>query len=274
MRKLRTYIIILLVLQAAAAAAGSLRNVMPPYLRGFQETVQRQAEKYPEYFHLSGGAAEKKIALTFDDGPHKSNTPLILDILKSRDIKATFFVLGENVKKHPEIIHRINEAGHQIGNHSKTHSDLRNLTNEEILKTELDPTSHLIEAITGTYPKFMRPPYGALRDESIEFLGELGWQIINWSIDSFDWDQAENEAEEILSKIEEYHHPGAIILLHCSGPNTALALPKIISLLETQDYDFVTVEELLKPKDKNTAFFKQLPKVKELLRFFPTKLSR
>lgn len=246
MKRSLVYLLILLILlPPTVGAAGYLKNEMPPHLRDFQETIGAQAQKYPEYFHLSGNTPEKKIALTFDDGPHGKNTPLILDILKEQEVKATFFVLGERVQQYHEIVHRIIQEGHQIGNHSFSHSDLRQYTSDAILQTELNPTSQLIGEITGVYPKYMRAPYGALSDGSIEFIGQQGWHIINWSIDSFDWDQTENDVEKIVNKIARYHHSGAIILFHCNGRNTVEALPKIITLLQILDYDLVTVEELL-----------------------------
>jgi len=104
---------------------------------------------------------EKKVlALTFDDGPDKQNIPLLLDILKSEGVRATFFVLGHQVKKYVETTKRVINEGHQLANHSWSHPDFLKLDNEKIVKRELLLTSKIIEKISGNYPLFMRPPYG------------------------------------------------------------------------------------------------------------------
>ncbi|NLJ79821.1 MAG: polysaccharide deacetylase family protein [Firmicutes bacterium] len=187
----------------------------------------------------------RKIALTFDDGPDRINTPKILDILETENAAATFFVVGEKVERYPEVIERIFQAGHLIANHSRTHADLSGLFNEEIIELELDPTSKAVEKITGYYPKIMRPPYGSLRPDSVRFLEEAGWQIVRWSLDTFDWDKERNQPEEITERIALQHHPNAIILMHCNGWETVEALPAIINTLRAAGYDFVTVSQLL-----------------------------
>ncbi|HHY10693.1 MAG TPA: polysaccharide deacetylase family protein [Firmicutes bacterium] len=186
-----------------------------------------------------------KVALTFDDGPDRTNTPKILDILKEEKVVATFFVLGQKVEWFSEITERIFEEGHLLANHSRTHVELSKLTNEEIVSDELDPTSAAVEKITGFYPKIMRPPYGSLRADSVHFLRAAGWHIVRWSLDTFDWDKKRNEPEEIIQRVKENHHPNAIILMHCNGPETAAALPGVIASLRDLGYSFVDVLELL-----------------------------
>ena len=186
-----------------------------------------------------------KVALTFDDGPDGRYTGRILDILKTEDVPATFFVVGEAVERYPETLKRIFNEGHLIANHSRTHADLSGLFNEEIIELELDPTSKAVEKITGYYPKIMRPPYGSLRPDSVRFLEEAGWQIVRWSLDTFDWDKERNQPEEITERIALQHHPNAIILMHCNGWETVEALPAIINTLRAAGYDFVTVSQLL-----------------------------
>ena len=164
----------------------------------------------------------RKVALTFDDGPAATYTSRILDILKSEDVLATFFVLGTNVERFPELTTRIFDEGHLIANHSHTHADFAHLTNEEI----------------------MRPPYGSLREDSVSRIRELGWRIVRWSLDTFDWDSRRNSPEQILSRIQTQHHPNAIVLMHCNGPTTTRVLPDIIKTLRELGYEFVTVTEL------------------------------
>lgn len=188
--------------------------------------------------------APRQIALTFDDGPDRINTPKILDILRDEQVRATFFVLGEKVERFPDITRRIYNEGHLIANHSHTHTDLAELTNEEILVLELEPTSIAVERITGYYPLIMRPPYGSLHQDSVAYLRQNGWQIVRWSLDTFDWDSTRNSPEEILERIMTQHHHRAIVLMHCNGPTTIQALPEVIKFLREMDYEFVTVNEL------------------------------
>lgn len=186
----------------------------------------------------------KKVALTFDDGPDLHNTPKILDILKTEEVLATFFVVGNQVERYPEMVMRMFEEGHLIANHSRTHTDFDDLTNEEIITLELGPTSKAVEQLTGYYPMVMRPPYGSLRIDSVGFLRELGWRIVRWSLDTFDWDSSRNKPEQILGRIQAHHHANAIILMHCNGPATTRALPGVIKTLRELGYEFVTVSML------------------------------
>ncbi|MCK9525815.1 MAG: polysaccharide deacetylase family protein [Limnochordia bacterium] len=245
--------IVLLVAIASVPGLGAdsptLRNDMPQYLKSFQMTVNRQVRAYPDSYFLSGPEDELVIALTFDDGPDGKNTALLLDLLAEEEVSATFFVLGEQALQYPDLLRRIASEGHELGNHSFSHPDMRKLTNEHILQEELESTSQLITDLTGLAPMLMRPPYGALRDETIEFLAEGGWTIINWSIDSFDWDTEQNSASEITQKVLKYRHPGAIVLMHTGDglDGTITALPAIIASLREEGYRFVTISQLLAP---------------------------
>lgn len=185
-----------------------------------------------------------KVALTFDDGPDGRYTGRILDILKTEDVPATFFVVGEAVERYPETLKRIFNEGHLIANHSRTHADFALLDNEDILTTELIPTSRAVEKITGYFPLIMRPPYGSLRQDSVQFVRESGWKIVRWSLDTFDWDSTQNSPEQILNRIQTLHHRGAIILMHCNGPATTRVLPDLIKMLRDLGYEFVRVNEL------------------------------
>lgn len=186
----------------------------------------------------------RKVALTFDDGPDAYYTSTILDILLAEGVQATFFVVGEYVERHPELVVRMFNEGHVIANHSNTHKDLGLLSNEDIINLELDPTSKLIESLTGFYPMIMRPPYGSLRADSVHYLKEAGWQIVRWSLDTFDWDSRRNQPEQIITRIQGQHHNRAIVLMHCNGPATTRVLPDIIKTLRDLGYEFVTVTQL------------------------------
>jgi polysaccharide deacetylase family sporulation protein PdaB len=195
--------------------------------------------------------AGQEVALTFDDGPDDKYTPLILDILKKYKIKATFFVVGDHVQKYPEMIKRISEEGHVIGNHSWDHADLVKLQNNKI-EDEIINTDELVKRYTGRSPTLFRAPYGALSPDVIRDATSSGHQIIGWSVDTLDWDG--KSVQQIVNNVKKEVHPGAIILQHCAGGkhgnlnNTVQALPMIISFLKQKGYSFVTVNELISAK--------------------------
>jgi len=190
--------------------------------------------------------SQNKIALTFDDGPHSKNTEVILDILKKYGIKATFFVIGENACKYPEIVLREIEEGHEIGNHTYYHKNMRN-TNEELLYKELTMVEDTLTSICGNYStKLFRPPEGFYNKCIIETALEKNYNIILWTIDTEDW--RHKSADEIEKCILGNIKAGAIILCHdfVSGSSyTAEAMDRVIPKLIEDGYVFVTVSELI-----------------------------
>lgn len=230
-----------------------LRNeFLDSILIEFKETVERQAREYPEYFYLHSPSNEKRIALTFDDGPDGKYTPEILDVLKEYNVKATFFLLGQNMEHNPEMTRRIVDEGHAVGNHSYSHPDFRYLKVEDAHQKQVIKTQQVFEDILGFRPAFFRPPYGAVTDEQIRVLCEES-MIINWSIETFDWSDTQNSPEKILNRIKRYHHGGAVILMHSAGgdrSNTIAVLPQIIEFLQNEGYELVTIDEMF--DNKNT----------------------
>ena len=181
----------------------------------------------------------KKIALTFDDGPHPTYTPLLLDGLAKRKVKATFFITGENAEAYPELVKRMQEEGHLIGNHTYSHIQLTQ-GNREKFKGELIKTNEIIEEITGQGVTYVRPPYGSW-DKSFE--KELNMIPVLWNIDPLDW--CCNDASCVIRKVESAAGEDAIILLHDSYPSTVTAALQIVDDLQQRGYVFVTVEEIL-----------------------------
>lgn len=180
-----------------------------------------------------------KIALTFDDGPHPYYTEQILDGLKKRGIKATFFVTGMNVEKYPEIIKRMYEEGHVIGNHTFYHTQLTS-RNRDKFKEELIRTNAAISEITGEDVIYVRPPYGSW-DKSFET--ELNMFPVLWTVDPLDWCSTNVACitSNVVKKVEE----NDIILMHDYYPSTVTAALNIIDELTKEGYTFVTVEEIL-----------------------------
>lgn len=185
-------------------------------------------------------AAEKpKIALTFDDGPNPECTGTLLDGLKRRGVKATFFVLGSNVKKYPELTKRISEEGHLIGNHTYGHIEM-NKVSEEKAKKEIKKANKEVYKITGKYPEYIRPPYGEC---SRKLEDSLDMILVRWTIDPLDW-KTEN-TDEIVNRVVTEAEENAIILLHDCYDSSVDAAFQIIDTLEKEGYEFVTVDELL-----------------------------
>ncbi len=181
----------------------------------------------------------KKIALTFDDGPHPKYTELLLDGLKERNVAATFFVTGENAEKYPEIIRREQEEGHLIGNHTYSHIQLTS-RNRETFREELVKTNGILEGITGEKVSFVRPPYGSW-DKSFE--KELNMFPVLWNIDPLDW--CSHNADCIAARVVEKAGDGDIILMHDYYETSVTAALEVVDALQKRGFQFVTVEEIL-----------------------------
>ncbi len=193
--------------------------------------------------------AKKLVALTFDDGPEARYTPRILDELKKKGVPATFFVMGKQVQSYPEIMKRIVNEGHGIGNHTWSHPNLAKTWTGKV-KEEIHLTQHELQRVTGRKPDIFRPPFGQLTKSDLFILHELGMKNIMWSVDTLDWSGL--SAEEIVDIVERDITPGGIVLQHnFQFGNTALlegtveAIPKIIDELRARGYTFVTVQTLL-----------------------------
>ncbi len=184
-------------------------------------------------------AETKKIALTFDDGPHPRYTQKLLDGLKERGVKATFFLLGTNIEGNEEIIKRMAEEGHLIGNHTYYHVDITKLSQEEACREILD-TSKQITAITGQPVEYIRPPFGNW-DKELEC--EVMMLPIFWSVDTLDW--TTKNTDQIVQKVVKNIEENDIILMHDSYDSTVLAALRIIDLLQADGYEFVTADELI-----------------------------
>lgn len=181
----------------------------------------------------------RKIALTFDDGPHPFYTEQLLDGLKERNVKATFFVTGEHAELHPDIIERMNEEGHLIGNHTYSHIQL-NSGNRDEFKNQIIKTNEIINEITGKEVLYIRPPYGTW-DKKFET--ELNMFPVLWTVDPLDW--SSSNATRITDKVVSKADENDIILLHDYYESTVTAALSIIDELQKEGYEFVTVDEIL-----------------------------
>jgi len=189
----------------------------------------------------SGPSDSNQIALTFDDGPHPTITPKILDELRKRKIHATFFVLGDRVRMYPWIAQQIIAEGHEIGNHTYNHRLLTSLS-YEAAEREITETHQLIKSLTGYETTLFRPPYGALRPDIKLLLNEKKFKVIMWSVDPKDWQV--RDSERILTHVINHTRRGSIILCHDINKSTLEALPNMLDLLLEQGYEFTTVNKL------------------------------
>jgi peptidoglycan/xylan/chitin deacetylase (PgdA/CDA1 family) len=183
------------------------------------------------------------IAMTFDDGPSPGNTTRLLDILKQRNIKVTFFMIGPNVVAHPEIARRALAEGHEIGNHSWTHPQLSKLSDQRVTE-EITKTQEAITNACGFTPTLLRPPYGAITKRQREWIeNQFGLSVILWSVDPLDWKRP--GASVITQRILSGAQSGAIILSHDIHQQTVDAMPATLDALLAKGYKFVTVSELI-----------------------------
>ena len=181
----------------------------------------------------------KYIALTFDDGPSRKYTPILLDGLKERGVHATFFLMGKNIEGEEDIVKRMSEEGHLIGNHSYEHIQLTKAGAKAVCEA-VEHTQEQIEAITGKRPEYIRPPYGDWNEELEE---EIGMTPVLWSLDSLDWKL--KDTGKIIRQVLKDVKDGDIILLHDIFPSSVEAALELIDILQKEGYVFVTADELL-----------------------------
>ena len=180
-----------------------------------------------------------KVALTFDDGPHRIYTKNLLDGLRERGVKATFFVVGENIPGNEDLIRQMEEDGHLIGNHTYDHADISKLSDEENCR-ELQKTSDLIKEITGHGTAYVRPPFGNWKDTMDCRITMIS---VKWTIDTLDWKN--RNVREIIGKVMQQISDHDIILMHDYYETSVEAALQIVDRLLEEGYEFVTVEDLI-----------------------------
>ena len=184
------------------------------------------------------------VALTFDDGPDPQNTPFILEVLSRYQAKATFFVVGEWVDKHPDLVRQAAAAGHQIASHSYSHRNVAGKSMEQI-RGEIQATEDAVFKAAGVRPNCFRPPYGRLNSRMLQVLVDKEYGVVLWSLDSLDWKLG--SAAQIANLVVQEAKPGDIVLMHDGGgprPRTIKALDTILRQLSAKGFHFVTLDEL------------------------------
>lgn len=214
---------------------------------GTQPTGTASADQLKEYnAYYVGDAGEKKIYLTFDCGYENGNSPAILDALKKHNAPATFFVVGHFLESAPEIVKRMVEDGHTVGNHTYHHYDMSKISDPAVFEKEMDDVRALFKETTGTeMAMYYRPPQGKYSEENLQMAKDLGYSTFFWSLAYVDWNvDAQPSHEEAFSKLTGRIHPGAVVLLHNTSKTNGEILDELLTKWEEMGYTFGKLEEL------------------------------
>src|SRR5437899_3712496 len=223
----------------ATRVLGADKEITPRAL----EKSERNAPTEPSITFSSVHVDGPYIAMTFDDGPSATLTPKLLDILAAHHMKVTFFVLGEMVAEHPEILARAAREGHEIASHSWSHPNFAKMSQEGV-RSQLQRTDDEIKSTTGKRPTLFRPPYGSITEREKRWIhDEFGYDIILWDVDPLDWKRPGPAV--VRNRILKETRPGSIVLSHDIHPGTIEAMPSTFDQLEAKGFKFVTVSELI-----------------------------
>ena len=186
--------------------------------------------------------ANKVVSLTFDAAWRDEDTPILIDILKKYNVRATFFVVGEWTDRCADSVKALHEAGHEIMNHSDTHPNMPKLSRDKMI-AEINTCNDKIQALTGVRPTLFRAPYGDYDNALIETVESMGMYCIQWDVDSLDW--KDPPVSDIVRRVTSQVSSGSIVLFHNAAANTPAALPSIIEGLQAQGYSFLPVSEMI-----------------------------
>lgn len=218
---------------------------------------QESLEKYPEKIFFDGKVLEKEghktIALTFDDGPDFKYTPQILKILAGEKVKATFYLQGMFIRRHPEVVKQIATDGHEIALHSYDHINLKRIPDpKKAYKDQAAQTNRELERLGLPPSRIYRPAEGSITDSQVKEFARQGLVVTNWSIDTFDWQKP--SSSKIRQRVMDKARPGAIVLMHSAGGDrskTVAALPGMIADLRKKGFVFLTTSEILGLQDES-----------------------
>ena len=193
-----------------------------------------------------GDPDEKILYLTFDAGYENGHTATILDTLKKHNVKAAFFLVGNYLQKNADLVRRMVEEGHIVGNHTMTHPDMSAITEKAAFQAELEGLETLFKEVTGkNLPKYYRPPQGIYSEDNLKLAQELGYQTVFWSLAYKDWDNNKQPtAEYALGKLIPRTHNGAVILLHSTSQTNAEVLDQLLTQWKQDGYRFETIDKL------------------------------
>ena len=189
---------------------------------------------------------KKVIYLTFDAGYENGYTAKILDVLKKHDVKAAFFLVGNYIETSPELVKRMVEEGHTVGNHTFTHPDMSAISTKEAFEKELTELEKKYREVTGKkMKKYYRPPQGKYSESNLKMASDMGYKTVFWSLAYVDWYESDQPTkEEAFSKLIPRVHPGAIVLLHSTSKTNSEILDELLTEWEEMGYSFGTVKDL------------------------------
>lgn len=213
--------------------------------QGPKEMTER--EKKEQEFLNKDFKGKKLVALTFDDGPRRGSTDRLLEILKRKQVSATFFMLGSMARMSPDIVKRAWDEGHEVESHTTYHQDLSRLGDQGVM-AELNEARDIIKGIIGVEPKLLRPPYGAVSPRMRQI---VPYAMINWNVDPEDWKPINRNSEIVKRKVLESARDGAVILMHDIHDTTVGAVEGIIDGLRARGFEMVTVGQLAKIRGVN-----------------------
>lgn len=213
----------------------------PPIANATMEELR----KYDAYY--AEDTEEKVLYLTFDAGYENGNTPVILDALKKHNVHATFFVVGNFISSNPDLIKRMHDEGHIVGNHTYHHPDMSQISTKEAFEKELKDVEDAYKEITGEeMTKYYRPPQGKYSESNLQMAKELGYKTFFWSLAYVDWYENDQPTkEEAFEKLLGRIHPGAIVLLHSTSKTNGEILDELLTKWEEMGYTFKTLDQLV-----------------------------
>lgn len=241
--------------KVAATAASATTN----WGLGFHENGQTPTgNATPEYLKQynayyvgptssAGDGAPKKIYLTFDAGYENGYTPAILDALKKHNVKACFFLVGNYIETSPDLVKRMVEEGHTVGNHTYSHPDMSKIADQAAFEKEMTALEDAYREVTGQeMTKFYRPPQGKYSEQNLKMAQEMGYHTFFWSLAYVDWyTDKQPTREQAFDKLLPRIHPGAIVLLHSTSQTNAEILDELLTKWEAEGYTFGTLDELV-----------------------------
>lgn len=217
-------------------------RVMPDHKT--PEITSKQMSFIKKYDGIFTGDTTKKIIyLTFDEGYENGYTPKILDILKANNVKAAFFVTGPYIKEHGDLVKRMVDEGHIVGNHTVNHPSLPKVSDERV-KEEITKLGEMFKNLTGKDMHYFRPPMGEYSERTLYITKSLGYKTVFWSLAFADWQPLPGGSEESYNTVMKRIHPGAVILLHAVSKDDTMALDRILKDLKSQGYVFKSLDDL------------------------------
>ena len=247
-------LILAIVIAVTVAAAVFFRSALPTGSWGLsfrQEGTAPignagvdQLKRYDAVY--IGDTTQKVLYLTFDAGYENGCTEKILDTLKKHEVKAAFFLVGNYIEKNADLVRRMVEEGHIVGNHTMHHYDMSKIADKGVFSKELQDLETLYKDVTGQeMPKFYRPPQGTYSEENLKMAKELGYKTVFWSLAYVDWNNdSQPTKEQAFAKLLPRTHDGAVVLLHSTSKTNAEILDQLLTKWKEMGYSFASVEEL------------------------------